>query len=392
MVDWPAKYSSYAQSASPSPIFSLMSMPRAADTINLGPGEPDPSYFPAKEIAETLESILLDPIAAKVALQYTVNAGLPELREKLAARHASKGLRCTADNVLITSGSQQGLDLLVSAFVEPGQTVAVQTPTYPGALGIFKAHGARLCSLDEAQAQNSQGPALIYTTPTFANPGGTTFSMEERHAIIQTARRVGAILVEDDPYETMIFGSPPPATILEIDAGQTNIEEAHTVYASTFSKSLVPGLRVGWLVGPKALIAKLTLLKQSEDMQAGTLSQVCASRMMDFVFRTHVPRLREVYRDRRDAMLAALDKHFGSMATWTKPEGGFFVWLTLPEHVDAMKLLPVAALNGVTFVPGAGCSHDGGFTNSLRLSYSTNPPEVLTEAVRRLSDSVRSLL
>lgn len=385
MSMWQPKYSSYAKRIEPSAIFALAEMPRARDTINLGPGEPDPAFFPAERLASIIDAELRDPKRARVALQYTVNAGVPELREKVGSYHEAKGAKCGAGNVLITSGSQEAIDMVVSAFVEPGQKIAVQSPTYPGAMGVFRAHGASIVSLDEALASSPSDLALIYVTPTFSNPSGETLDVRKRQAIVSLARRTGALLLEDDAYETMRYEAEIPQIVQSLDAMGMHVDDCQTLYTSTFSKSLVPGLRVGWLIGPSAVINKLTLLKQSEDMQAGTLSQMCALRAMDFVMKEHVPVLKAEYEKRRDTMLAALEKYCGSKVSWTKPTGGFFVWVTLPEHVDTTAMLKEAALNGVTYVPGAACSHDGRFRNCMRLSYSTNPPEKIEIAVGRLA-------
>jgi DNA-binding transcriptional MocR family regulator len=389
MVNWESKLSDYARRVEPSAIFALLDMPRAPDTINLGPGEPDPALFPVGRIAQIIANELTDSGRARTALQYTVNAGLPPLRERLSALHRSRGLPSSKDNVLVTSGSQQAIDLVVSAFVQPGSRVAVQSPTYPGAMGILKAHGAAIVTLDDAFREAPREFAVIYVTPTFSNPSGETLDIAMRRRVLDLARGSGAILLEDDPYEAISFEDATPSTIQSLDA-KNGIEQSQTLYTSTFSKSLTPGFRVGWLHGPSSIIRKLTLLKQSEDMQAGTLSQLVAAEAMQFVYSEHVPRLREEYRRRRDAMLGALERHFGGQAKWTRPAGGFFVWMTLPEHVDAVALLRVAALQGVTFVPGTACSHRGEYKNCLRLSYSTNPAATLEEAICRLGSAFRS--
>ncbi len=388
MIHWERKFSNYANRIQPSAIFSLVDMPRAEDTINLGPGEPDPSFFPAGKLSQILAEELADPEKARIALQYTVNAGMPELRKKICTYHATKAVRCDPGNVLITSGSQEAIDMVVSAFVEPGQKIAAQSPTYPGAMGIFKAHGAEVISLDEALLNPPENLALIYTTPTFSNPSGETLDLRKRQSVVALARNTDALIIEDDAYETMRYEGEVPPIIQSLDAAGTHVDDCRTLYTSTFSKSLVPGLRVGWLVGPAAAISKLTLLKQSEDMQAGTLSQVCAAHAIDFVMTEHVPVLKKKYKARRDAMLSALETYCGNQASWTLPTGGFFVWVTLPEEIDTSEMLKSAALNGVTYVPGAACSYTGGFRNCMRLSYSTNPPEKIETAVKRLAMTI----
>lgn len=391
MNPWQSRFSSYASRIAPSAIFALKTMPRAADTINLGPGEPDASLFPAAELSRVLAEVLADPETATRALQYTVNAGDPELRDRIAAYMRSQGVECSARNVLITSGSQQALDLLTALFVEPGVKVGVQAPTYPGTLGILKAHGATIDTIDEL-GRTPSGAAIIFATANFHNPTGTTLDVDERLALLDLAENAGAVLVEDDPYETIRFDGRRLPSMLALELRRRPIDEARSVYVSSFSKSVAPGLRVAWTVGPAAIIEQLTLMKQSEDMQAGSLVQVCLAKAMDFVTERHVPRLRQAYRVRRDAMMSALHLNFGNEVSWTKPEGGFFVWLTLPHQVDAAALLTKAALAGVTYVPGSACSHDGSFANCLRLSYSSVSLDEIAEGVRRLATVVRSAI
>lgn len=393
MKTWQSRFSPYATRIAPSAIFGLAAMPRAADTINLGPGEPNATLFPAAKLSEIVSQTLDDPDAAARALQYTVNAGDPQLRERISDYMCAKGMPCSPRNILVTSGAQQALDLLTELLVVPSARVAVQTPTYPGALGIFKAHGADIMSIEQLQEDPAVDIAMIYAAAEFHNPTGTSLSLDERQALIDLARTTDAVLVEDDCYETMRYDGAPVPTMLALELREHTIESARTIYVSTFSKSICPGLRVGWIVAPAAVIDQLTLLKQSEDFQAGTLVQVCVASMMGFIMQQHVPMLRDVYRQRRDTMLAALSTHFGADVQWSKPSGGFFVWLTLPPHVDTTALLPRAAQAGVTYVPGAAFSHEGAYSNALRLSYSSVSLERITEGVRRLAavvDDARS--
>ncbi len=384
-------FTPYATRITPSAIFGLASMPQAPDTINLGPGEPDPDMFPATRLAGILSSVLSDPAVTTRALQYGVNAGDPELRQRLCDYHRASGVDCTPENILITSGSQQALDLVTALLVQEGEIVSVQAPTYPGALGIFRAHGAVLEALQQTQArirgEVSGGPALIYTCPNFCNPSGATMDRQQRQSLIDLTYDRSSFLIEDDAYETISFDGPPPPPVLELDLKKRPIDQSRVIYVSTFSKSLAPGLRVGWLVAARPIVEKLTLLKQTEDMQAGSLVQVCIANALDFVFDEHVPMLRDRYRRRRDAMQEALVRHFGGRARWTIPAGGFFFWLELPDGIDTTCLLSEAAMKGVTYVPGAACSHDGTYRNAMRLSFSNSPVDRLREGIRRLADA-----
>ncbi|MES2939654.1 MAG: PLP-dependent aminotransferase family protein [Pseudomonadota bacterium] len=390
MTHWQEKFSPYAARIMPSAIFGLASMQRAPDTINLGPGEPDTGLFPAGQLADVISRTLRDPATAGRALQYTVNSGEPALRERICRYMRGKGVDCRPENILITSGAQQALDLLTELFVVPSARVAVQTPTYTGALGIFKAHGARIDSLDGLRASPAGGAAMVYANTNFQNPSGETLSVPERLELIALAEQADAILVEDDCYETMWFDEAPAPSILALELRGKSIEDARTFFVSTFSKSICPGLRVGWIVGAAAVIEQLTLMKQSEDFQAGTLVQIAVAELMDFIMDEHAPRLRGAYRARRDTMLAALERNFPEGVRWTQPSGGFFVWVTLPAHVDATALLPRAAQEGVTYVPGAAFSHDGSYTNALRLSYSSASLERIALGVQRLAAVVNA--
>jgi DNA-binding transcriptional MocR family regulator len=301
---------------------------------------------------------------------------------------AAKGVRCGRENVLLTNGSQQALHFVAALLLEPGQTVAVQTPTYPGALQIFAASGATIRSLVEIERDPAARPALIYAMANFHNPTGSSMSLDERRALLALARARGAVVVEDDPYEVVRFEGEPLPPLLALDAPA--IEDARALYLGTFSKSVVPGFRIGWVVGPREVIAALSSMKQTEDLQAGMLAQACLADVFETMLSAHAERLRAAYRRRRDTMVAALAGTAGNLATWNVPSGGFFLWLTLPEGLDTGAMLPHAARNGVTYVPGSAFYHDGGGANRLRLSYSSAAPDRIGEGVRRLVETMRS--
>jgi DNA-binding transcriptional MocR family regulator len=199
------------------------------------------------------------------------------------------------------------------------------------------------------------------------------------------------VVVEDDPYEVLRYEGEPLPSLLGLETSGVPIDDARSFYLGTFSKSIVPGLRIGWLVGPRALVARLAMMKQTEDLQAGTLAQACLAEVFDLISGRHAVQLRDAYRRRRDTMLAALNAAHGNLATWTVPQGGFFLWLLLPDNIDTGAMLEAAARNGVTYVPGSAFFHDGRGANRLRLSYSAAPPDRMAEGVRRLLDTVRSV-
>jgi DNA-binding transcriptional MocR family regulator len=290
-------------------------------------------------------------------------------------------VRCAPDNVLVTNGAQQALNLVSEAFVDPDDTVLVQSPTYPGASQIFLAHGARLANI----GPDTSSPRLIYAMLTYQNPTGVSLPLSQRQELVDLARRLDLILVEDDPYEVLRYEGEPLPPLLSLDLRGRSIEEVRTIYLGTFSKSIAPGLRVGWAVGPRVVIEKLTLLKQTEDLQAISLAQAVMSRLLARGVEAFAEPIQAAYRDRRDRMAEALRTEFGNRAVWNVPEGGFFFWLTLQPEIDTAMMLKYAAQIGVTYVPGTAFTHDGSGGNLLRLSLSSAHPDRIKEGVRRLA-------
>jgi DNA-binding transcriptional MocR family regulator len=385
-MSWQSHLSEYAQRLVPSPIRRLATMPKAADTIAFGPGEPDPSLFPVTEVAQSLARILRDPALSRRALQYGPSEGEGRLRDLIAGYMATKGVKCGREHVLLTNGSQQALHLITALLVDGGDAVAVQAPTYPGALEIFVARGAEVRAID---ALGDARPVLIYAMANFNNPSGVTLTKAERAALVGQARQLGSVLVEDDPYEVLRYDGEAPPPLLAIETATRPIDDANGFYLGTFSKSVAPGFRVGWVVGPQAAIAKLTMMKQTEDLQAGTLAQYCLAELFDPILGTHADTLRAAYRKRRDTMVEALSATAGNLATWSLPEGGFFLWLTLAQDADTTAMLVKAAMNGITYVPGSSFFHDGSGAHHLRLSYSAAPLERIPEGVARLVRTMR---
>lgn len=382
MLTWSDRFTPYARRLIPSAIRGLASLPRADDTISFGPGEPDPTLFPVDEVRDRLAAIMAEPAVARSALQYGPTEGDPALRERLCGYMAAKGVACNPANILLTNGSQQALDLVVELLVQPGDRVMAQIPCYPGALQVFSAHGAEVVPI----VAEAPRPVLIYAMATFCNPTGLSLAAGERSELVALARDLDTVLVEDDPYEVLRYDGAALPPLLGFDRP---IEEARAIYLGTFSKSVAPGFRVGWIVAPSAVIDKLVLMKQSEDLQAGTLAQACLAGLFEFVATIHAPRLRNAYRVRRDTMLSALDLEMRNLGHWRVPDGGFFLWLTLPGIKDTTALLARAAMAGVTFVPGAAFHAAGGGGNALRLSFSAAPAGRIAEGVARLARVIR---
>ncbi|MEE4346142.1 MAG: PLP-dependent aminotransferase family protein, partial [Paracoccaceae bacterium] len=338
--------------------------------ISFAGGIPDPSLFPAAEFAAALTRALSDGRAAQ-SLQYSASEGHAGLRDWIAGQMAMIGVPCGRDNILITSGSQQALDYLGKLFLSPGDTALVGWPTYLGALGAFNAYEPRYDKLDAgsnrtpgdyAQAAGAAGGRVkfAYLSPDFANPTGVTLDKAGREALLDLTDALDCAVIEDAAYQALRYDGEPVPPILALDiARKGDIEACRTIYCGSFSKTLSPGLRLGWVCAATPVIRQMVLLKQAGDLHSATLNQVA---MLDVAqgFDGHVTRVRALYRARRDAMLSALAQHMPAGVTWTRPEGGMFVWVTLPEGMDGAALLERSlAQERVAFVPGAAFFPDG---------------------------------
>jgi 2-aminoadipate transaminase len=322
----------------------------------------------------------------------------------MIARHAARyGPRLTADNILVTTGSQQALDLLGKVLVNPGDRILVESPTYMGALQAWNAYGAEYAAVptDEngmltpaLEAALRAGPKFIYVLPNFQNPTGVTLSLERRRRLIELADHYGVPIVEDDPYGQLRYAGEHLPTVVSLDAelhdGGDAAYTGNVIYLSTFSKTLAPGLRVAWVAAPADVIRKLVQAKQGADLHTATFNQMLAYEVArrGFLDR-HVRMLREVYHERRDAMLAAMDAHFPPGVQWTRPDGGLFLWVTLPAGVDAAELLRTAIARRVAFIPGGAFHPCGGGENTLRLNFSYCAPDTIREGIARLGRVLR---
>ncbi|MBV9710548.1 MAG: PLP-dependent aminotransferase family protein, partial [Ktedonobacteraceae bacterium] len=313
----------------------------------------------------------------------------------LAQRMSQGNLRLTAENVLIVSGSQQALDLLGKIMIDPGDSIVVEAPTYMGALQAWNAYGARYVtvSADEHGMQTDhleevlqQNPKYIYVLPNFQNPTGVTLTEGRRRTLVQQARHYGVPIVEDDPYAELRFeGKHLPSLLLLEGEQQEGTYQGNGIYLGTFSKTMAPGMRLGWVIAPSEVIGRLVQAKQGVDLHTASFTQMIAYEMLkDGFLDEHVHEIRRVYRERRDAMLAALEEYFPEEVKWTHPEGGMFLWVTLPEGSDATELLRQAVERNVVFVPGESFYPNGGGRNTLRLNYSHDEPERIREGIRRL--------
>ena len=396
---WKERFAQRTQRITASMIRELLKLTEQPDIISFAGGLPAPEVFPVEEIRAATERVLKD--RGTTALQYTTTEGYRPLRE-LLVRHMSRyGVEVRPENVLITSGSQQALDLIGKLLINPGDRVLVEAPTYLGALQAFNAYQADYLpvpidddgmDVGALEEQLRGGPKFVYALPNFQNPAGVTLSMERRRRLVALAARAGIPIVEDDPYGQLRYESEHVPSLVRIDAethGCGSGERAFTgnvLYLSTLSKTLAPGLRVAWVVAPEVVISKLVQIKQGADLHSSTFCQHVAYEVAKGGFLdSHVRRIRAVYGERRDAMLRALDRFAPPGVRWTRPGGGLFLWATLPEGLDTLKLLDEAIAEKVAFVPGAAFYPCGGGERTMRLNFSYAAPDVIEEGIKRLS-------
>ena len=321
---------------------------------------------------------------------------------------ARYGIKVRPANVMITSGSQQGLDLIGKLFINPGDRILAESPTYLGALQAWSAYQADYLTVpvdddglevDKLEAQLRGGPKFLYILPNFQNPAGVTLSLERRRRLVELANHYGAPIVEDDPYGQLRYEGEHLPPLVQIDAERHDRKAdgeftGNVLYLSTLSKTLAPGLRIAWVVAPESVISRLVQMKQGADLHSSTFCQMVAYEVAkDGFLDVHVKRIREVYGERRNAMLGALERHFPQEVRWTKPQGGLFLWVTLPPGIDSTDLLKQALAEArVAFVPGASFFPRGGGERTCRLNFSYARPEVIDEGIRRLGGVIKRKL
>ena len=392
---WERLYAQRMQHMSSSIIRELLKLTQRPEVISFAGGLPSPDTFPVERFQQAAEKVLREHSAQ--ALQYGATEGYLPLREMIARHAARYGIQVTPDHILITNGSQQALDLLGKLFLDPGDHVLVEKPTYLGALQAWNAYQPRYLSVpldDEGmqipaleQALKAK-PKFIYALPNFHNPAGVTLSLERRGQLVALAEEHGIPIVEDDPYGQLRYEGEHLPSLVTLDAGRHAGGQGYAgnvIYLSTFSKTLAPGLRLGWVVAPVNVIQQLTRAKQGADLHTSTFVQLVAYETARGGFLDeHVRQIRQLYKQRRDAMLAALERHFPKGVRWTHPAGGLFLWVTLPEGTDTAELLQVAIKEDVAFVPGYAFFADGSGKNTMRLNFSYSPPQIIEEGIRRL--------
>ena len=380
-------------------LLKLLSRP---DIISFAGGIPDPELFPTDAFRSAFDNIMTGP-EQNSALQYAPSEGYGPLREWLVEYMARIGVSCELENIVMMSGSQQGLDYLGKLFLNPDDTALVTWPAYMGALLAFNPYepnydritlmGNRPASDYSARADAAGGEVkFAYLSSDFLNPTGETLTLAQRNRMLDLAEQLGIAVIEDGAYQELRFDGDaiPPIQALDIERCG-DINQARTIYCGTFSKTLSPGLRVGWVCGRRDIINRLVIMKQAADLHSATINQMATNQVARACFDAQVAKANAVYRHRRDCMLTALDKHMPGGVTWTRPEGGMFVWVTLPEGIDAADLLARSLeTEKVAFVPGRPFFADGSGENSLRLSFSCMKDDQIEEGMMRLGRLLRT--
>jgi 2-aminoadipate transaminase len=375
----------------------LMAVTARPEVISLAGGLPDTSTFPAEDFAALMTRVAVD--ASARALQYGPTEGLDEAKECIVQVMAAEGMHVEPDDLLVTTGGQQVIDLVCKTLLDPGDVVIAEAPTYPGAVPVFSSYqadvvqipmdddGMRIDELEAALARlDSEGrvPKFVYTVPSFQNPAGVTLSLERRRALVKIAAERELLVLEDNPYGLLRYEGDPLPTLYSLDGGE------YVIYLGTFSKILSPGIRIGWSAAPRPVLDKLVFGKGAVDLCSAPLSQHFISvYFAERDWRRYVHSQIELYRRRRDTMLDALAEHFPREATWTRPQGGLFIWATLPDYIDTTDLLARALRDNVAFVPGRAAYLDGRGGSSMRLNFSGVSDDDIQEGVRRIGKVVR---
>lgn len=392
-TDWDGAQAKRAGRMKSSIIRELLKVTLIPDVISFAGGLPAPEAFPVRDFQDACRWVL--DHQPEQALQYGTTEGYPPLKDYLIEAMARYNLPAVRGNVLFTNGSQQALDLLGRVFIDEGDKIIVGLPTYLGAIQAWNVYGPQyvtvheddngMCMDDVERALRAHpGLKFIYVLPNFHNPAGTTLPLERRQRLVELAARHGAFIIEDDPYGELRYEGEDITPIF-------TLHKENTIYLSTFSKTLAPGLRLGWMVAPERVIAKLIQAKQGADLNTSTLVQYVAYDICQRgLIRAHVRKIRKLYGDRRDAMLKAMEEHFPPEVTWTRPQGGLFLWVRMPDGMDSERLLDVAVQEKVAFVPGrAFYPNEGEGQCCMRLNFSYCEPATIEEGIKRLGRAIK---
>jgi 2-aminoadipate transaminase len=400
---WDQRFALRTQNMSGSTIRELLKLTQEPDIISFAGGLPAPEVFPVEEFTEACVRVMKQHGAQ--ALQYGTTEGYQPLREMIARHTNQYGIKVTADNIMITSGSQQALDLIGKIFINPGDRILVESPTYLGALQAWNTYNAQYVTVpsddngiivDKLEAALRCGPKFMYVLPNFQNPTGVTIPLERRQKLVELAEQYGVPIIEDDPYGQLRFeGKHLPAVEVLDDKLHANngCYHGNVIYLSTFSKILAPGIRLAWVVASPHVIQKLVMAKQGSDLHTSTFNQMVAYEVArDGFIDKHIVRINDVYRERRDVMVEALKNTMPNGVKWTHPQGGLFLWVTLPEQFDTSEVLLEAVKKKVAFVPGIAFHADKTGKNTMRLNFSNAQPEMIRIGIQRLADTLKEML
>jgi 2-aminoadipate transaminase len=370
----------------------LMAVTARPEVISLAGGLPDTSTFPPQSFAAQMTRIAQE--SAAEALQYGPTEGFEETKDCILQVMGAEGMLPETEDIIVTTGGQQAIDLVCKTLLNPGDVVICEAPTYPGAVPVFCSYQADVvqieCDAQGMRVEELEGvlerleaegrrPKFVYSVPSFQNPAGVTMSFERRRRLVELARRHELLVVEDNPYGLLRYSGEPLPPLYQLDGGD------FVIYIGTFSKILSPGIRLGWAVAPPPVMEKIVLGKQASDLCTSTLTQYFVREYFgEGRWREYIENLVEIYRGRRDTMLESLREHFPAQATWTEPEGGLFIWATLPEYIDTSDLLAKALREDVAFVPGQAAYVDGRGRSSMRLNFSGVNEDEIREGIRRI--------
>jgi len=392
----------------------MMALTERPDVISLAGGLPDTTTFPPELYAKLMAQVAAESTAK--ALQYGPTEGMAATARCIVEVMAAEGTEVEADDVIVTTGGQQVIDLVCKTLIDPGDVIVAEAPTYPGAVPTFSAYEAEVeqiemdgdgmpidaleATLDRLQTQGRR-PKFIYTIPNFQNPGGVTMSLARRRRLVEVARERELLVLEDNPYGLLRYEGDPLPTLYSLDAEHSHGGSSDLViYLGTFSKILSPGLRLGWAVAPRPVLEKLNLGKQGADLCSSPVTQMFVAAYFNLGdahakggWLDYLETLKNLYRARRDAMVEALETHFGDGASWTHPQGGLFIWVTLDERIDTTDLLALATSQGVAFVPGrAAYMDERSGSSSMRLNFAGIPEQNIHEGIRRIGNAIREQL
>jgi len=401
---WDHRYAQRTQRMKSSAIRELLKLTEDPEVISFAGGLPAPDVFPVDEFSAACEQVLKE-LGAQ-ALQYGSTEGYTPLREMIARHTARYGISVSVENILITSGSQQALDLLGKVFINHGDRILVEEPTYLGALQAWNAYGAEYVTVpmddngmitSELESALRCGVKFIYVLPNFQNPTGVTLSLERRQELIEIADRYGVPIIEDDPYGQLRYEGENLPSIVSMDndfrSNGGNDYRGNVIYLSTFSKTLAPGLRLAWVIAPTQVIRKLVQAKQGADLHTATFNQIVAYEVArgGFLDR-HIWLIRRIYGERRNIMLDAMEELFPPGVQWTKPQGGLFLWGMLPKGMNTTEMFKVAVQRKVAFVPGTSFYALGGGENTMRLNFSYSNPDQIQIGIERLGNLLKEMI